>query len=97
MACKCKKVALDVGNGVTVNTIVKLCAECADKMSVQEQAALKSRRKSDIIHELSVLDQKSIRPLRAKISGTAVAADDDILADINVKIETLRAELGTLG
>ena len=81
---------------MTYQTITKLCAECADKQSTADKAMAKARRKSEIIAELSALDAKSIRPLRAKVSGIATAEDETILSDINTKIVALRAELATL-
>ena len=54
---------------------------------------IKADRKAEILQELSEIDRKTIRPLRAKLSGTATADDEAILADLEAQAKKLRDEL----
>ena len=50
-------------------------------------------RRAEIMRELETLDMQSVRPLRAKLAGTATAEDDAYLAAIEAQAQTLRTEL----
>lgn len=54
-------------------------------------------RKREILALLEQLDLQSVRPLRAKVAGTATADDERILAELESQAVALRAELATLG
>ena len=50
-------------------------------------------RRAEIMRELETLDMQSVRPLRAKLAGTATAEDDAYLAAIEAQAQALRTEL----
>lgn len=56
----------------------------------------KNIRIAAIRAELDEIDLKSVRPLRAKLAGTATAEDDRILSELEARAAVLRAELATL-
>lgn len=53
-------------------------------------------RRIDIQRELDAIDLQSVRPLRAKLAGTATAEDEARLASLEEQAQTLRAELAGL-
>ena len=53
-------------------------------------------RREEIQRELDAIDMQSVRPLRAKLAGTATAEDDAYLAAIEAQAQTLRTELAGL-
>lgn len=55
-----------------------------------------SQRIREINARLMQIDIESVRPLRAKLSGTAVSTDDAKLSALETEAATLRAELRTL-
>lgn len=59
-------------------------------------AAKKESRKEEIIAELSALDSKTIRSVRAELSGTATAEDRQYLISVENKVQALRQELREL-
>lgn len=54
-------------------------------------------RRREILRELEQIDLQSVRPLRAKLAGTATTEDERILTELEARASTLRAELTTLG
>lgn len=56
----------------------------------------KEIRRNEIVTTLQTIDLQSVRPLRAKVAGTATADDERILAELEAQAVTLRAELATL-
>jgi hypothetical protein len=59
-------------------------------------AAKTAAKKSDIVVQLSALDAKSARSLRAIAAGTSTDDDKSTLADLEAQAVTLRAELAAL-
>ena len=53
-------------------------------------------RRADILRELDAIDMQSVRPLRAKLAGTATAEDEARLASLEAQAQTLRTELAGL-
>lgn len=53
-------------------------------------------RRIGIQRELDAIDLQSVRPLRAKLAGTATAEDEARLASLEAQAQTLRAELAGL-
>lgn len=64
----------------------------------QAAAAAKARadRAAAIAARLTQIDLDSVRPLRAKLAGTATASDDDKLAGLESEAAALREELRSL-
>ncbi|SIO25724.1 hypothetical protein [Halodesulfovibrio marinisediminis] len=60
------------------------------------QQELNSQRSIEIQHLLKVNDLASVRPLRAKVAGTATAEDDKRLAELEKQAQALRTELAKL-
>lgn len=56
----------------------------------------KADRGAEIMRELDALDLKSVRPLRAKLAGTATEEDEARLASIEAQAQALRTELAGL-
>lgn len=56
----------------------------------------KQLRINEILKELDELDRQSVRPLRAKLLGTATEFEDEKLLEIETNCETLRTELSGL-
>jgi len=56
-----------------------------------------ARRRAEILAELTALDAASTRPLRAIAVGTASAADQARLVELDAQAATLRRELAALG
>lgn len=57
----------------------------------------KADRRAEILVLLEKIDAQSVRPLRAKLSGSTSAEDDRILAELEADAVALRAEFATLG
>lgn len=55
-----------------------------------------AQRRIEILRELDAIDTQSVRPLRAKLAGTATAEDEARLASLEAQAQTLRAELAGL-
>ena len=53
-------------------------------------------RRRAILQELEQIDLQSVRPLRAKLAGTATAEDERILSELEARATSLRVELATL-
>ena len=53
-------------------------------------------RRIEIQRELDAIDLQSVRPLRAKLAGTATAEDEARLASLDAQAQTLRTELAGL-
>ena len=53
-------------------------------------------RRIEIQRELDAIDMQSVRPLRAKLAGTATAEDEARLASLEAQAQTLRTELAGL-
>ena len=53
-------------------------------------------RKSEIYAELESIDTKTIRPLRAKLTGLATAQDEAKLLELETKANKLRIEISQL-
>lgn len=60
------------------------------------EAELTHQRIFEIQQELTANDLASVRPLRAKVAGTATEFDDDRLVELEEQAQALRAELATL-
>lgn len=60
------------------------------------QEELTQQRIKEIQSLLTANDLASVRPLRAKLAGTATEADDARLAELEEQAQALRAELVTL-
>lgn len=56
----------------------------------------KAKRRAGIIRELSEIDLKTVRPLRAIQSGAGTQDDIDMLSTLEQQAEELRAELKNL-
>ncbi len=56
----------------------------------------KADRCAAIQRELDAIDLQSVRPLRAKLAGTATADDEARLASLEAQAQTLRTELAGL-
>jgi hypothetical protein len=56
----------------------------------------KADRCAAIQRELDAIDLQSVRPVRAKLAGTATAEDETRLASLEAQAQTLRAELAGL-
>lgn len=56
----------------------------------------KAHRKEELTRELSILDEKAIRPLRAVTAGTATDADRAFLAENEKQVQEIREELAHL-
>lgn len=56
----------------------------------------KQLRINEILKELDEFDRQSVRPLRAKLAGTATEFEDEKLLEIETNCETLRTELSGL-
>lgn len=69
--------------------LIKLTSE-----EVEEH--LKAPRTAEIETRLQELDLQSVRPLRAKVDGSATAEDDTKLSAIELECQALRAELSAL-
>ncbi|MEZ6853017.1 hypothetical protein [Halodesulfovibrio aestuarii] len=54
------------------------------------------QRIAEIQQQLTVNDLASVRPLRAKVAGTATEFDETRLAELEAQAQALRAELVTL-
>lgn len=54
------------------------------------------QRISEIQQKLKKNDLASVRPLRAKVAGTATQEDEDRLMELEVEAKALREELATL-
>lgn len=50
-------------------------------------------RRAEILRGLYAIDMQSVRPVRAKLAGTATAEDDARLASLEAQAQTLRTEL----
>lgn len=88
MACKCKKVKTSEKNGVIGYSVKTPCTECKDKQKVINDKNEKSKRIQDIKLELSEIDRKSIRALRAN--------DQSYIDDYEGQAIALRTELNSL-
>ena len=53
-------------------------------------------RKNEIYAELASIDTQTVRPLRAKLTGTATAQDEAKLLELETKANTLRNEFKNL-
>lgn len=84
------------GHPHTVHTLGPLpngWSYTAPELSPEEA---KTNRQNEIMQELSMLDLRSVRPVRAKLAGTATAEDERILSELEARATALRAELATL-
>lgn len=61
-----------------------------------DPAVEKALRAAAIRAELEDIDLRSVRPLRAKVAGTATVEDERILGELEARAAVLRAELATL-
>lgn len=70
-----------------------------EEINVERTALLNSpeRRASEIKRQLTELDSRAIRPLRAILAGTPSDEDRDKLRDIEERVVALRKELAELG
>ena len=57
---------------------------------------IKQNRIAEIKGLLSNIDTQTVRPLRAKIAGTATAIDEDKLSELEAEAVKLRTELKSL-
>lgn len=53
-------------------------------------------RRAAILRELDAIDLQSVRPVRAKLAGTATAEDEAKIAALEAQAQTLRTELAGL-
>jgi|GEM_PF-5660445 len=87
----------DDGNGPYIKEWALAAAQPTeqdvDEWAAREDARL---RRADIQRELDAIDMQSVRPLRAKLAGTATAEDEARLASLETQAQTLRAELAGL-
>lgn len=72
--------------------------ERLDSVIPQEttEAEKAQQRITDIQQQLTTNDLASVRPLRAKVAGTATEFDDARLVELEEQAQALRAELATL-
>lgn len=86
----------DDGNGPYIKEWT-LAASQPTEQDVDEWAAREDARlrRAEIMRELDAIDMQSVRPLRAKLKGTATAEDEARLASLEAQAQTLRAELAS--
>ncbi len=60
------------------------------------EAEFTKQRIAEIQQQLTANDLASVRPLRAKVSGTATEFDETRLVELEAQAQALRAELATL-
>jgi hypothetical protein len=53
---------------------------------------LAARRRVEIMAELAAIDASAIRPMRAKLAGSATVADEEMIADLEAQAVALRGE-----
>ena len=71
--------------------------ECGEwKPAVISSQEKTQQRITEIRSLLAANDLASVRPLRAKVAGTATEADDARLAELEAEAQALRTELATL-
>ena len=84
----------------TIYTIDNLPDEEKLKLGLITQKEIDDKVKQNRIAEikglLSNIDTQSVRPLRAKIAGTATTADEDKLSELEAEAARLRDELKIL-
>ena len=68
-------------------------SDTAPEPTPEQQTA---QRRIEIQSELDAIDTQSVRPLRAKLAGTATAEDERILSELESRAAALRTELATL-
>ena len=68
-----------------------------DTSSSMMESGQESTAEQRIKSRLLEIDLESVRPLRAKVYGTATPEDDAKLAALEQEVEALRAELAGLG
>lgn len=66
------------------------------KTEAELLAEQKETRKQEILSQLNDIDLQTVRPLRAKVNGTATIFDEEKLTSLETQAATLRAELTTL-
>lgn len=66
------------------------------KTDAELLAEQKETRKQEILSQLNDIDLQTVRPLRAKVNGTATIFDEEKLTSLETQAATLRAELTTL-
>lgn len=86
--------AQESGKQITVDEQgLPVAVEMSVVLSEQEQI---EQRIAEIQQELTANDLASVRPLRAKLAGTATEFDDARLAELEEQAQALRTELATL-
>ena len=68
----------------------------AADIAAEKQEKEKESRISEINARLLQIDSESVRPLRAKLSGTDTELDNDKLSALESEAENLRSELSAL-
>ena len=66
------------------------------KTDTELLAEQKDTRKQEILSQLNNIDLQTVRPLRAKVNGTATIFDEEKLTSLETQATTLRAELTAL-
>lgn len=84
--------AQEHGKQITVNALGRPVAVT----TTFTEADLAQQRITEIQSLLTANDLASVRPLRAKLAGTATEFDDARLAELEEQAQALRAELVTL-
>ena len=83
-------------NGFKPGTWREITVEEASELSNPTPEDAKLARTAEIKSRLLEIDLESMRPLRAKVHGTATPEDDAKLAALEQEAEVLRAELAGL-
>lgn len=60
---------------------------------VQDQAKIAALARRRAMSRLSAIDLETVRPLRAKLAGTATLEDDAILAELEAEAVSLRSQI----
>lgn len=66
------------------------------KAPQESEEEKKAKRRTEILAELSALDEKAVRPMRAIASGVGTDEDREFLLNIETQAEELREELRNL-
>lgn len=81
------------GQPYTVRDLGPLPAGWSDTAPEPTPEQQTAQRRIEIMRELDAIDMQSVRPLRAKLAGTATAEDEARLASLEAQAQTLRIEL----
>lgn len=84
------------GHHHTVRDLGPLPAGWSDTAPEPTPEQQTAQRRIEIQRELDAIDLQSVRPLRAKLAGTATAEDERILSELESRAAALRTELATL-